>query len=350
MSRPALVAFLLSVLPLAAEDRYPYVVEVNCDRLNVRAGIGESYRILTTAERGARFVALEERLGWVRVEPPDKVVCWVHRKYVERAADGSGIAKGDRVQLRPTPDQTNPPMGQVDKGARLEVLGEAGDWYKVRPPSGADCWAKKDFLKFVSAYDDEYRKRAEAEADARRAETEQGESLAAKFAMAEAQVREQSKLPVSEQDFTAVLAMYREVLEATPDEMTKRRCEARIQELSPRQEIAVLLREQKSAREQALEELHRQRMEQIRDDAQRAAQGPAPFAAEGWVDTVGNFIGRPGTHKLIRGGQVVCYLTSPTVELDRYYRRLVGVRGKETVHAETGEKVIEVEEVEVLGQ
>lgn len=350
MSRPAIVVFLVSILPLAAEERFPKVVEVSCERLNVRAGIGENYRILTTAQRGDRFVALEERLGWLKVEPTDKIVCWVSKKYVERRADGLGVAKGDRIQLRPTADQNHPPMGQLNKGDTIEILEEQGGWFKVRPPRGAECWAKKEYLKFVANYDDEYRKKAEKEAERQRAEGERIQALARKFADAEAQAQEVARQPVSIQDYSPVIAMYREVAEATPDEMLKRRCEARIQELSTRHEIAVLLREQRAAREQALEELHRQRLEQIREDAERAAAGPPPFAAEGWVDTVGKFIGRPGTHKLIRGGQVICYLTSGTIDLDRYYRRLVGVRGKTSIHPESGEKVIEVEEVEVLGQ
>jgi len=318
MSRPAIVAFLLAVLPLGAEEKYPYVVEVGCERLNVRAGIGENYRILTTAQRGDRFVALEERLGWVKVEPTEKIACWVSKKFIERAADGFGISTGDRIQLRATADQNHPPMGQLDKGDKVEIVGEEGGWYKVRPPAGADCWAKKEYLKFVSSYDDEYKKRAEKEAGEKQAEVVRVQTLSEKFATADALLKEQAKLPVSEQDLTPVIAMYREIADVTPDEMLKRRCEARIQELGTRQEIAVLLREQRAAREQALEELHRQRLEQIREDAERAAEGPPPFAAEGWVDTVGNFIGRPGTHKLIRGGKVICYLTSTTIELDGY--------------------------------
>ncbi len=351
MSRPAIVAFLLLALPLAAED-FPYVVEVSCERLNVRAGIGENYRILTTAQRGDRFVALEERLGWLKLEATEKISCWVNKKYVERGADGFGLAKGDRIQLRATADQNHPPMGQLDKGDKVEILAEEGGWFKVRPPSGADCWAKKDYLKFVSSYDDEYRKRADKEADDKRAETERVQALTEKFTTAEGLVQIETQKPASGQDFTHALEMYREVAETTPDAMLKARCEKRIQELSTRQEIAMLLKEQKEAREQALAEMHRQRLEQIREDAERAASGPPPFAAEGWVDTVGNFIGRPGTHKLIRGGKVICYLTSARedLDLDGFYRRLVGVRGKSTVHPESGEKVIEVEEVEVLGQ
>lgn len=350
MSRPAIAAFLLAVLPLSAQETYPYVVEVSCERLNVRAGIGENYRILTTAQRGDRFVALEERLGWVKVEPTAKIACWVNRKFVERAADGFGVAKGDRIQLRATADQNHPPMGQLDKGDKVEILAEEGGWLKVRPPSGSDCWAKKEYLKFVSSYDDEYKKRAEKEAGEKQAEADRGQTLLQKFATAETQIKEVSQRPVSEQDYSAVITMFREVAEATTDETMKRRCEARIQELTTRQEIAVLLNEQREAREQALEELHRQRLEQIRDDAERAAEGPPPFAAEGWVDTVGKFIGRPGTHKLIRGGKVICYLKSETVDLDGFYRQLIGVRGKSSVHPESGEKVIEVEEVEKLGQ
>jgi len=352
MTRPALLLCLLAALPLAAEDTYPYVAEVTCDRLNVRAGIGENYRILTTAVRGERFVALSERTGWVKVEPTDKVVAWVNKKYVERAADGSGIANGDRIQLRPTADQNHPPMGQLDKGNKVEILGEEGGWYKVRPPAGSDCWGKKEFLKFVSPYNDEYKKRAEKEADAKRADGERFQALGEKFTTAEALLKEELKKAVSDQNFSEIIDMYREVAETTPDPILKRRCEAQVQGLSSRQEIAVLLHEQKEAREHALEELHRQRLEQIRDDAEQAASGPPPFVAEGWVDTVGNFIGRPGTHKLIKGGRVLYYLKSDStdLDLDRFYRRLVGIRGKVVVAPESGERVIEVESVEVLGQ
>ena len=85
-----------------------------------------------------------------------------------------------------------------------------------------------------------------------------------------------------------------------------------------------------------------------------AKHQPIDFAFTGWLDTTGKYlINRPGTHKLIKGDKIECFLVVPEgskINLNRYFQKMVGVLGK--VHdAPAGwnaYKVVEVEEIDEL--
>ncbi|MBI3271834.1 MAG: hypothetical protein HYZ53_22775 [Planctomycetes bacterium] len=103
-----------------------------------------------------------------------------------------------------------------------------------------------------------------------------------------------------------------------------------------------------------MRDLERQRVaaeEQALAGQRKPAGAPKPqFDGQGWLDGMGKVINRPGSHKLIKGGKTLFYLRSYKLNLNDYLGKLVGVRGKMTEAPGWGPKVIEVEELEVLGE
>ena len=56
-----------------------------------------------------------------------------------------------------------------------------------------------------------------------------------------------------------------------------------------------------------------------------------------------------GTHKLMKGNKLLFYLTSDSVDLDRYVYKRIGVRGSlENLPKEAGARLIRVSQIEVL--
>jgi hypothetical protein len=57
---------------------------------------------------------------------------------------------------------------------------------------------------------------------------------------------------------------------------------------------------------------------------------PDPYLARGWVSDMAHPGGQQGTHRLMKGNQVLYYLQSEegsTISLDPYLNRRVGVKG-----------------------
>ena len=82
---------------------------------------------------------------------------------------------------------------------------------------------------------------------------------------------------------------------------------------------------------------------------EEANNPPEPvFLAEGWVEDLGMVIGRPGTHKLEKGGQVYFILKSEELKLNDYLGKRVGVNGEIETKHRGWEPVLVVKEIAVL--
>lgn len=63
----------------------PPQVRVTADVLNVRAGPGPNYRIITKARRGTLLNVINRRGGWIQVKPPrGRRSGWVSSSFVRR--------------------------------------------------------------------------------------------------------------------------------------------------------------------------------------------------------------------------------------------------------------------------
>ncbi len=148
------IAFFACVLaaPLAYAQSggtpgWPKVFEVTADKLNLRAGIGQNYRVLITVKRGDLLVGEEEQVGWIRVRPPKGIRCYVSRDFIDGGVGGPGKVNADHVNLRPTAGTTHPPLLQLNRGDSVRVLGESEGWYEIEAPQAVLCWGTKDHLR-----------------------------------------------------------------------------------------------------------------------------------------------------------------------------------------------------------
>lgn len=131
---------------------YPRVFQVKPDKLNLRAGIGQNYKILVTVRQGDQLVGEEEQVGWVRVRPPKGIRCYVSRDFVDGVSGGSGTVNADHVNLRPTPSTTHPPLLQLNRGDSVRIVGEVEGWYEIEAPPAVACWASKEQLIEVGSW------------------------------------------------------------------------------------------------------------------------------------------------------------------------------------------------------
>lgn len=129
---------------------------VSASRVNLRSGPGTTYNIVMTIDEGTELTVYSYRDGWFEVDLPAGASAWVYNRWVRvEAAAGQPIAPGapvvgkvvgDRVRIRAAPDMLASVLAERDRGQTIEIVGQAGDWYKVKPPAGTKGWIYSKYI------------------------------------------------------------------------------------------------------------------------------------------------------------------------------------------------------------
>ncbi|NLU50745.1 MAG: SH3 domain-containing protein [Syntrophomonadaceae bacterium] len=137
------------------------VVQVTGSLVNLREGPGTTYPIIGKVTRGTVLTVVGTKNQWYEVLSPAsprgyisaglvKAVAYTAAKpgtsttsTANTAAASSGqtaVVKGSIVNIRSGPGTSYARLGQVKQGDRLQVLGSASGWYKVKTVSGQQGW------------------------------------------------------------------------------------------------------------------------------------------------------------------------------------------------------------------
>ena len=91
--------------------------------------------------------------------------------------------------------------------------------------------------------------------------------------------------------------------------------------------------------------LARKKFKDRKDELER---GVPAYTARGWIEDMGPIWGRPGTHRLMMGGNTMYILRSRTLDLYDYVGFLVGVIGRVSEAPGWDTEVIDVRKIDVL--
>lgn len=145
MAKKILLLLVLCIGPWAmcavGADR----IRVTGESVNLRAGPGEHYEVVTQAQRGDILTALAIEGEWIKVAPPQTADLCVYGELVR-----DGVVVASRVQVRAGPGVNYTPLGRVDKGDRLDVRSEFNNWLKIAPPPGCAVWMSRDYAGNVA--------------------------------------------------------------------------------------------------------------------------------------------------------------------------------------------------------
>lgn len=132
----------LAVQPLpsapAVREAFPEPMwgQVSAGQVNVRTGPSTEYGILVTLSGGDYIHAYARQGSWLEIDWPDASPAWISKSFV----DTDGTVTGDRVRIRARGTLQAPVLREAQRGERVRVLGEAGDWLKIAPPEGARAY------------------------------------------------------------------------------------------------------------------------------------------------------------------------------------------------------------------
>jgi hypothetical protein len=146
-SASALAVLLLSGLSLPGNAQQgefeAYEAVVVADDTPIRSGAGRAYYEVGMLREGDVVQVEDELFGWYKITAPEGVYSFVERKNVDAKGDGSwGLVNTNRTMVNAAHASKGPAdsyrsQGDLDKGDRVEIVGQKGNAYKIIPPEGA---------------------------------------------------------------------------------------------------------------------------------------------------------------------------------------------------------------------
>ncbi|MDE1920073.1 MAG: SH3 domain-containing protein [Candidatus Omnitrophica bacterium] len=145
--------FLLSVFLAAgfAAEHFPYAAQVSRESVNVRSGPNINFEKVGQLNRGAKVVVLGRSYEWLKVQPPPQTKAYIRSDYLKMKGDGVAEVSGDHVIVRCLPNTDSSSLGELRKGTLVRVLGTAQGWSLLAPVAGTAVWINQGFLKEISA-------------------------------------------------------------------------------------------------------------------------------------------------------------------------------------------------------
>lgn len=149
------IIFCIGVLSLVsaltyAQDDFPFVGEINSNKVNLRAGQSTNFERLAQLNKGDEVVVVSKNYGWYEIKLPDHVACYVSIKFIQPSSEGYGETTGNRVNVRAEAKETSSVIGQLSKGVKVKIVGQTQDWYQIEPIEGLRGWVSEEFIVFKS--------------------------------------------------------------------------------------------------------------------------------------------------------------------------------------------------------
>lgn len=143
----AVPAFAVSGSSTLAKSGEQYIVTASS--LNVRAGAGMGYSVLTRAPRGSSVTYISQSRGWWYVRLSNGTTGYVDKQYLTRTAvNNTGLytVTVDKLLIRAEPKTTAKRLGNLKKGTTVSVSHLNGDWGYVSV-DGKTGWVALKYLK-----------------------------------------------------------------------------------------------------------------------------------------------------------------------------------------------------------
>ena len=126
------------------------LIHLSLRETSLYAAANENSAKVLTLEEGTSVRALRRSGDWTQVLVARSYPVWVYETFVVELGNGKGKIKGNKVNIRPsasTNNETSPPLGQLNDGDRIAVVGKKSPWVKVMPSKPFPAWVKTQDLK-----------------------------------------------------------------------------------------------------------------------------------------------------------------------------------------------------------
>ncbi len=336
---------------------YPFEGEISVERLNVRLFPKADGASINTSVLGLgeKVTVVGEKDDYFQVLPPKGSTAWVFGRNVRREGD-KAVTNAADVPVRLDSRVNADVLCTLKEGESVKVVAEHMGWFKIEAPAAVKYFIGKKYVRGGKEADASVANvAAKKDESARRtpkADGEDAEALAT-LAVADSFLDEESRKinekRLEQVDFTRVVSAYESAIGQAKTASVKARAESGLK----RYRDISLIWESTKAQIAAQKALHDAKIAELSKPVKEEPKGPL---MQGYIDTTGILFKRPGTHKLVMGGKIVCFLRikdgdeKMLTRFNDFYGKLIGVNGTLIKNPEgwEGYSVVVVDEIVTL--
>jgi hypothetical protein len=336
---------------------YPYEGEVTVERLNVRMFPKNDQTSIITSVLGLgeKVMVIAEKDEYFQILPPRGSIVWVASKNIKRDGE-KGTATTNEIPVRLDSRVNADVLCTLKEGETVKVAGEHMGWLKIEAPASVKYYVGKKYVHTARAAEaavpapapaDEKKPAAKA-APLTGSDVEARQLLESAYAELKRQDQLMAAKNFEQMDYATVIADFKAASEKAKSDDVRREAERgleRVLAVNRALETAkIAVEAQKKAEAAALAEKLRA----------KAAEPKTQF--QGYIDTTGILFKRPGTHKLVMDGRIICFLRTKdgdekmVAKFNSQFQKLVGINGVVITNPEgwDGYKVVVVDELFAL--
>jgi SH3-like domain-containing protein len=126
-----------------------FIGQINASSVLVRSGPRDDAYQTTKLDKGTEVTVIGIKFDWLKIVPPPGSFAYVPKVYVERHGDGSVGRATREITARVGSDLTPvkiAAMAKVEEGDEVQIIGEADEYFKIKPPAGSALWVNKQFV------------------------------------------------------------------------------------------------------------------------------------------------------------------------------------------------------------
>jgi len=332
---------------------FPFEGDVTVERLNVRMfPRGDANSIITSVlGLGDKVTVVAEKDEYYQILPPKNSTVFVTAKNIKRDGD-KGTATLNDVPVRLDSRVNADVLCTLKENEPVKVLGEHMGWLKIEAPSSVKYYVGKKYVHLGAEVvpvaspalpKDSGRKAAPA------ATGTDAEALGL-INKAKRELDRQDQLVAEKKfdeiDLSSVVADYQAAQSKAQTDAVRVEAERGLERYRELSRIWTAAKHQ-------IEERHKLDAEKLKLAEELKKTEPPTSMFQGYIDTTGMLFKRPGTHKLVMGGRIICFLRikdgdeKMLARLNDGYQRFVGIKGTVITNPDgwDGYKVVVVEEL-----
>ena len=146
----------------SADERFPYVVEIIGEDINVRSGPSTNHYRCGTVSSPQRLIVVDDKFNFSKIVPPAGYFSWISVDYVKKDSNDAtlGVVSNDNVRVwagssMVLPVHSTQMQIKLNTGDPVKLMGEVKDgYYKIVPPAGAYLWVNTKWTKHIGMLKD----------------------------------------------------------------------------------------------------------------------------------------------------------------------------------------------------
>ncbi|MEI6232192.1 MAG: thioredoxin domain-containing protein [Planctomycetota bacterium] len=115
-------------------------------RVNIRVGPNTSTQVFSELHSGEYIRAKPVQKDWLEMEWPKNIPAWVLKNSIASNDGKNGSVRTPKARIMGLGTNSAPELAVLDRGSRVTILGESGDWFQVQAPSAARAYISAKFV------------------------------------------------------------------------------------------------------------------------------------------------------------------------------------------------------------